>query len=319
MFKRLLCLLAGLMMFLPAALAEAPSTEDGAFPPLNQDGYLDVGEFVYINGEAGVWRYVSQNLKVEVLRRTGKNARGSNLTWYEAEVWSRNGETWGLITNNEGKHMSGGAAPYKVAQKNKAVLAISTDYAQARYPAKDNTVGIIIRDGRVYSDKTLKSTSKRWPPLDVLALYPDGNMEVYDSDEHTAQEYLEMGVQSTLAFGPYLIRDGVRNDEDISTMNQGNNPRTAIGMVEPGHTFAMMLEGRHKGSVGAFLDFLADRMVEKGCTLAINLDGGQTACMLFMGKQINAVYSSSGKLVNGRSTTELLSIGTSELVPQNGK
>ncbi|MGN1368528.1 MAG: phosphodiester glycosidase family protein [Aristaeellaceae bacterium] len=319
MLKRFLCLLAAMMMLLPAALAENPSAEEGAFPALNEDGFLDAGEFVYINDEAGVWRYVAQNLKVEIYRCTGKNAKGSNLTWYEAEVWSRNGEIWQLFTNNEGKHMSGAARPSLVAQKNQVVLGINTDFAQARYPEKDNTVGIIIRDGKVFSDKTLKANSKRWPPVDVLALYPDGSMEVYDSDEHTAQEYLDMGVQSTLAFGPYLIRDGVRNDADISTMNQGNNPRTAIGMVEPGHTFAMMLEGRHKGSVGAYLDFLADRMLEKGCTLAFNLDGGQTACMLFMGEQINEVYGSSGKSINARSTTEVLGIGTSPQVTAEKK
>lgn len=315
MLKRILCLLAALVMLLSAAMAESPVIEAGAFPVLNEDGFLDVGEFVYINEDAGIWRYVSQDLKVEIFRRTGKNAKNSNLTWYEAEVWSRSGVNWGLYTNEEGKHMSNSDTPSDVAAKNQLILGINTDFAQARYPSKDNTVGIIIRNGRVYSEKTLKANSKRWPPLDILALYPDGSMEVYDSDEHTAQEYLEMGVQSTLAFGPYLIRDGVRNDADISTMNQGNNPRTAIGMVEPGHTFAMMLEGRHKGSVGAYLDFLADRMVEKGCTLAFNLDGGQTSCILFMGKQINAVYGSSGKRINARSTTEILGIGVSDMVP----
>ena len=314
MLKRIFCLLAVLMMLLPAA-AFASAQEPGAFPVLNEEGFLDVGEYVYINAEAGVWRYVDDQLKVEIYRRTGKNEKGSNLTWFEAEVWNRGDETWRMFSNVEGKHMSYNAWPYAVAQKNQLVLGISTDFAQNRYPKKDASVGIIIRNGKVFSDKTRAANSKRWPPLDVLALYPDGNMEVYNSDEHTAQEYLDMGVETTLAFGPLLIRDGVRNDADISTMNLGNNPRVAIGMVEKGHTFAMMLEGRHKGSVGAFLDFLADRMLEKGCTLAINLDGGETACMTFMGEQISFVGGISNKNSYARKTTELLGIGVSELVP----
>jgi len=220
-----------------------------------------------------------------------------------------------MFSNVEGKHMSFNDWPYAVAQKNQLVLGISTDFAQNRYPKKDASVGIIIRNGKIFSDKTRAANSKRWPPLDVLALYPDGNMEVYNSDEHNAQEYLDMGVQTTLAFGPLLVRDGVRNDADIATMNLGNNPRVAIGMVEKGHTFAMMLEGRHKGSVGAYLDFLADRMLEKGCTLAINLDGGETACMTFMGEQISFVGGISNKNSYARKTTELLGIGVSELVP----
>lgn len=320
MLKRFLCLLAVLMTLLPSAMAENPSTEAGEFPVLNAEGFLDVGEFVYANEDAGVWRYVDDELKVEIYRRHGKDAKNKNLTWYEAEVWSRGDERWGVHTNKPGKHMSSNAWPYIVAQKNSLVLGISTDFAQNRYPKKNASVGIIIRNGKVFSDKTRTEDSKRWPPLDVLALYPDGNMEVYNSDEHTAQEYLDMGVETTLAFGPLLIRDGVRNDADIASMNLGNNPRVAIGMVEKGHTFAMMLEGRHKGSVGAFLDFLADRMLEKGCTLAINLDGGETACMTFMGEQISYVGGITNKDAYARRTTELLGIGVSDLVPEyNGK
>ena len=318
MLKRIFCLLAVLMMLLPAALGEdaAAVTEPGAFPVLNEEGFLDVGEFVYANADAGVWRYVDDRLKVEIYRCHGKNAKGSNLLWYEAEVWSRDGETWQLFTNNPGKHMSGNAWPYIVARKNQTVLAINTDFAQHRYPKKDKNVGIVIRNGRIFSDKTKTTTNKAWPPLDVLALYPDGRMEIYESSDKTAQEYLDMGVTSTLCFGPWLIRDGQLNTEEFATMNLGNNPRTAIGMVEPGHYFAMMLEGRDKTrSVGAFLDFLAQRMYEKGCTLAFNLDGGETSCMLFMGEQISAVGDSSNKLGSARKTTEILGIGVSELVP----
>lgn len=323
MLKKLISLLAVMLMLLPTALAEDaanPTLEAGAFPVLNEAGFLDVGEFVYENDEAGVWRYVDDKLKVEIYRCHGKNQKGSNLTWYEAEVWSREDEVWRLFTNNPGKHMSGNAWPYIVAQKNQTVLAINTDFAQHRYPKKNNSVGIVIREGRVFSAKTRVTSNKAWPPLDVLALYPDGRMEIYESADKTAEEYLEMGVTSTLCFGPWLIRDGQLNTEEFATMNLGNNPRTAIGMVEPGHTFAMMLEGRDKErSVGAFLDFLAQRMYEKGCTLAFNLDGGETSCMLFMGKQISTVGGVSNKLGSARKTTEILGIGVSELVPDYEK
>ena len=316
MLKRVLCLLAVLMMLLPAVMAETVAEEPGAFPVLNEEGFLDVGEYVYENAEAGVWRYVDDQLKVEIYRRHGKNEKGSNLLWYEAEVWTRGDETWQLFTNNEGKHMSGNAWPWIIAQKNQTVLAINTDFAQHRYPKKDKSVGIVIRNGKVFSDKTKNTTNKAWPSLDVLALYPDGRMEVYESAEKTADEYLAMGVTSTLCFGPWLIRDGQLNTEEFATMNLGNNPRTAIGMVEPGHYFAMVLEGRDKTrSVGAFLDFLAERMYEKGCTLAFNLDGGETSCMLFMGKQISAVGGTNNAGGSARRATEILGIGVSELVP----
>lgn len=317
MLKRFLCLLAVLMMLLPAALGESTAPEAGAFPVLNDEGFLDVGEFVYANDDTGIWRYVDDQLKIEIYRRHGKNQKGNNATWYEAEVWSRGDEVWQLFTNVEGKYMSQADNPYRVARKNQLILGINTDYAQSRYSnrKKDNRIGIILRNGKAISDVTLKSTSKKWPPLDVLALYPDGSMEVYDSDEHTLQEYIDMGVQSTLAFGPYLIRDGVRNEADVSGMSTANNPRTAIGMIEKGHTFAVMVEGRVEGSVGSNLVFLADLMAQKGCTVAFNLDGGRTACLTFMGEQISAVENGP----NARPTTELLGIGVSELVPDYEK
>lgn len=308
MIKRILCLLATLLLVCSTCLAE------GKFPQLNADGFLDEGEFVYANEAEGVWRYASQDLKIEIIRRSEEEP--IKVRWYEAEVWSKGDEVWRLFTNEEGKHMSTNSWPYIVAQKNQAVLAISTDFAQYRYPKRDTSVGIIIRNGKVFSQKTRKSTYKGFPNLDVLALYPDGRMEVYDSDEKTADEYLAMGVTTTLAFGPYLIRDGVINTEGLAHLSKSRNPRAAIGMVEPGHTFAMMLEGRCKESKGGTVDFLAEKMLARGCTTAFNLDGGETACILFMGEQLNIVGGANNKAGNARRTTELLGIGVSEQVPK---
>ncbi len=308
MIRKILCLFAILLLVCSTCLAE------GEFPALNAEGFLDEGEFVYANEEEGVWRYASQDLKIEIIRRSEEEP--IKVRWYEAEVWSKGDEVWRLFTNEEGKHMSTNSWPYIVAQKNQAVLAISTDFAQYRYPKRDTSVGIIIRNGKVFSKKTRKSTYKGFPNLDVLALYPDGRMEVYDSDEKTADEYLTMGVTTTLAFGPYLIRDGVINTEGLAHLSKSRNPRAAIGMVEPGHTFAMMLEGRCKESKGGTVDFLAEKMLARGCTTAFNLDGGETACILFMGEQLNIVGGANNKAGNARRTTELLGIGVSEQVPK---
>lgn len=53
-------------------------------------------------------------------------------------------------------------------------------------------------------------------------------------------------------------------------------------------------------------------MKERGCKVAFNLDGGDSGCMIFMGKQINKVGSTGNKDGNARRTTELLAIGTSD-------
>ena len=49
-------------------------------------------------------------------------------------------------------------------------------------------------------------------------------------------------------------------------------------------------------------------------TVAFNLDGGETACMCFMGKQINVVGGANNKAGNARRESEFLYIGTSSLV-----
>ena len=50
-------------------------------------------------------------------------------------------------------------------------------------------------------------------------------------------------------------------------------------------------------------------------TEACNLDGGQTACMLFMGSRINKIGTYDGKTTDrDRPQNELLGIGQSALV-----
>ena len=85
-------------------------------------------------------------------------------------------------------------------------------------------------------------------------------------------------------------------------------------MVEKGHYFAIMVEGRHKQSIGSSIAFTAERLKERGCTEAINLDGGQSSSMVFMGYQICKVVNTSGRTASARRAAEILGIGTSPLV-----
>ena len=85
-------------------------------------------------------------------------------------------------------------------------------------------------------------------------------------------------------------------------------------MVEKGHYIAIVVDGRKPGvSDGEDCVWLMDRFYDLGCKVAINLDGGATSAMLFMGKQISV----AGNYANGltkRGQNELLGIGVSDLV-----
>ena len=300
----LLLLLA--LLLLPGAYAAA---EAQPIPPRDGEGFLLTGEYVLRDDERGAWRYLSPTLQVDVVRVVDAEKK---LTWYEAEIRSR-GERWGMVTAQEGKHISAVDWPHLVARRNRSVLAINGDYALARYPKHNADVGILIREGHlILSAKTRPSTRKSFPNLDTLALFEDGDMRVFASDEHTAEEYLDMGAVDVLSFGPYLIRDGIINEKAYQ-LGKVNAPRTGIGMAGKGHYFAIMAEGRHKKSIGVPVSFLAEKLLEKGCVTAMNLDGGETACMIFMGQQLNKVGGANNKPGYARRTSELLAIGTSDL------
>ena len=318
--KAWLAFILVLALLLSCAAAEETAgtqEEPGAWPDLNEAGFLDSGEFVFEDPENGVWRYCSETLKVEIFRKTEQDP--VKLIWYEAEVWSRK-EIFGFVTWQPGYHFTKGNYPAKVCSKNGAVLAINGDYASNRYgynKKNRHLVGILLRDGEIYNTQTRESGNTAFPNLDTLATYPDGNMEVHDSKELTAEEYQEKGAVDVLAFGPWLIRDGETNP-NLMKFNIHCEPRTAIGMIEPGHYVAFVAEGRHRRSSGITLHYLAEKMHGLGCSMAFNMDGGRTSCMVFMGKQLNTVgdYNNPQENKNrkGRPEPEFFAIGTSARV-----
>ena len=75
-----------------------------------------------------------------------------------------------------------------------------------------------------------------------------------------------------------------------------------------------MAEGRIDGGDGENCAWLAERMHEMGCLTALNLDGGATSTMLFMGEQINK--SGNYGSVTNRKQNELIGIGYSDSIGQ---
>lgn len=311
MIRKWIALLLAMALLCSAAYAAA---EEGSFPALNDAGFLDSGEFVWEDEENGIWRYASTTLRVEIYRREQKKPA---RVWYEAEVFCAEGSTGPRMIANDPENWKKAANmdyPYKIARKYGTVLAVSSDFAQLRLQQKKSRPGIIIRDGKIWSDRTKKQGSKDFPNLDCLAIWPDGDMKVYNSDEMTAEEYLEAGAVDVLAFGPVLIRDGELNEKALSQYGTSHAQRTAVGMVEKGHYWFMMLEGRIKRSKGDGIRFLAEKLKDKGCTLGFNLDGGETSCIVFMGHQLNKLKDGR-RNVSSRRTSDILGVGTSDLLP----
>ena len=175
---------------------------------------------------------------------------------------------------------------------------------------------MVIRDGKIYRDHVRK-TSKSYPLGDELAVFADGAMRAYDYDAYTAEEYLAMGAVHVLSFGPWLVKDGEINPRVLTnTYMQYHEPRCAIGMIAPGHYVVITVDGRYDGAIGAYFGWLAARMQAVGVTEALNLDGGGTTALVFMGTQISRVGSAKPDGSNTRRVSGLLGFGTSDAVPE---
>lgn len=285
-------------------------------PALNAKGFLDEGEYLYSSEDEGLWIYVSQTSKVIIQRKYDAT---QPLTWFEADLYGDldAGEMLRTVQNDPEKMGKVRVDATETAKKHSVVFAMNTDYYTYRVAVNNNRhTGVVIRDGRIlyadpYTEKQV--TNSMFPNLDMLAFMPDGSLKVYHSWEKTAQEFIDEGVQTVYSFGPYLLLDG-KVSERAYANNENKNPRCAIGMVEPGHYVAIMCEGRLKRSAGVTISYLAKMMRAKGCQVAFNMDGGQTAVMVFMGKQLNQIGAYDGGKTNSRPTSEVLGFGTSEQV-----
>lgn len=298
----------------PESIASPVDELADVFPELNDKGYLDEGEFIYENDESGQWVYISPTLKLVIERKYDASAP---MRWYEAEIWCDIGAGELLnslqLLDKPSMNLNDGKNPAVIAKKHGAVFGISTDYYTYRITSP-RAEGIEVRDGQIVIDDGFSGPTTYFPNLDTLALFPDGSMQVHASHELDAQDYIDMGATDVYSFGPWLINNG-EIDPASEKWNTVKNPRLAFGMIEPGHYAAIIAEGRISESDGVTMLHLALLMEQKGCQVAFNFDGGQTAVMLFMGRQLNEIGAYDGK-TNARHGTEILGAGTSAAVPK---
>ena len=309
----LLCLLLAAAAVFPAAGEDAPEWADVS---LNERGFLDEGNYVLEDPENGRWMFVNETLRIQITRtwekpeKIRKKDYNQEFNCFTAEIWcdTDRGEIpvtlWADPTRPGYTGTSKTVA--EIAAEQGAVYAVSTDLFMARNSAK--TAGVIIRNGEVLFDSKTKHRPGSRPPYDTLAIYDDGHVDSYVPKDRRAEEYLADGAVQVYTFGPVLVRDGEIPEEIAKSYDRNLNPMHAFGMIEPGHYIDVVCEGRLKsvtGSTGVNIETMANLMKDRGCSIAVNLDGGDTAVAAFMGTQLNAV----AKVRTGRKTCEVLAFG----------
>ena len=296
-----------------APFASAVSGDVSLIPyPDNRDeeGYLTEGEFVYEDAENGLWAYLSPTLQVEIIQYDMMNPC---QRYFVAEVkFKPESETFKQHTWVNASFKGQQIYPQTLAQSSRLVLAVNGDYYPYRVD-KNMTVGNIIRDYKVLYNMNMKK-NPGFPPLDTLALHDDGSISVYGAKDITADELAARGdVHDALSFGPYMAKDGVLriyNGKNASLQE----PRCAIGMVEPGHYIIIDCEGRvPNGPVGMTVNQLGMLLYANGCTDSFLLDGGSTSVLIFMGEKLNRTGKDTS-IGSPRNQHELFGIGYSELV-----
>lgn len=183
-----------------------------------------------------------------------------------------------------------------MAERTGAILAINGDY----YGSRES--GYVVRNGVTYRNTAMGN--------EALAIMADGSFRIAEEGRVSVAELVEDGAVQVLSFGPALVVDGCVSvtEQDEVGHAMANNPRTAIGIISPGHYLLAVSDGRTKASSGLTLRQLADFMLGLGASTAYNLDGGGSSTMVFMGEVVNQP-TTNGRSIRERSVSDIVYIG----------
>lgn len=172
-----------------------------------------------------------------------------------------------------------------IAQRVNAVLAINGDY----YSYQATRGGYMIRQGEMYIDKPIKGR-------DVLIIDGNGDFTIeHEITEETLEKYAAMGgIVNSFNFGPGLIVDGEMTDSFGGTYNSAEMKaaRSCIAQVRRGEMeYLCIVTESSDDSVGGGLTLrqFAEYVATLGVENAYNLDGGNSAALIYLGEKITSV------------------------------
>ena len=181
-----------------------------------------------------------------------------------------------------GKYNGGFQMIDEIARQENAVVALSGDHYAGRGE------GLVVRNGVLYRETRFQ---------DVCVLLSDGTMVTLTNAELDMDDLKAAAPWQVWAFGPELLDDEGHALTSFNSIVLPNNPRAAIGYVEPGHYYLVEVEGTrtgyYSGSRGMKMYELANLFESLGCKSAYNLDGGQSVGLAWMGELVSFRYDRS--------------------------
>ena len=248
------------------------------------------GEFVYVGSEQdGPWLYCSGQGSVVV----AFDADSGKIKVTRADLICTYGQPPVGILSGGGDKPQSGVRASKLAKQNRAVFALTGDFFTFGY----NPDGLQIRRGVVFRQKKDEVG---------FSFYPDGSMRIVDPETTTAEDLLSQGIRDSWVFGPPLIREGQAVDIHRHPLSYNDvTMRSVMASVCPYH---------HIGAAYGFstLKQVVDNLLDYGCEIAYNLDGGRSSMLVFMGQVVNkTAFTNKG----WRGLRDMVGFLTSDLVP----
>ena len=178
----------------------------------------------------------------------------------------------GTLTNTRVANIS------SMAEKHNAILAINAD----NFTNNPTKTSFEYRMGE-------KIRSKPNRLKDILIIDDKGDFHLFvQSDGAKMKKFQQSDLEiiNAFTFGPALVIDSAVQtiNKDYGYNPRGKEPRMAIGQTGPLNYVVVMAEGRSSNSEGVTHQTLANFMGALGCTQAYNLDGGNSATMVFNGE-----------------------------------
>ena len=283
----------------PVAAAESQNeaaSEATAAPVVETAAVTDPGDFSakfadkFTGGEVIQTEntYQSGNINLTLTRYETMLDDNAEV-YFVADVYVRNIECLRTLFADDNYGKSINEAMVSMSQRCGALVATNSDYYSFR------TTGTVIRNGVMYRGGVS-------PDMQVAILFRDGTMKAYmNESELDMNQVMADGAWQGFCFGPSLLDENGNLWPSYESVN--HNPRTILGMVEPGHYLLIVIDGR-QGSYSEGMTYreCAELCQQLGCKFAFNLDGGKTSQMTWMGEVINQPYA------GGRDTSDIIYI-----------
>lgn len=215
----------------------------------------------------GVMKYSSPSLLINI-----QPIEATNLKYWVVNIKARDASKLKSAFAGNKYSMEIKERTSEIAKNNNAIVAI--DGSAVGF----NTKGRVIREGVIYRDLDFDCAP--------LMIDKEGDFHIYGYGEKSCKELLSLGAVNTFDFGPDLVKDGKISDYP-EWFKENKDPHTVIGQKGKLEYVIIVCDGRSSKSAGMSYYELAEELINQGCYIGYNLDGGGSATLYYGGKVIN--------------------------------